>query len=100
MSVSVLVGTNARFHCAGTGILIIWKVDGLVSSNPDITSRGITSDDVSSSSDTVQSTLTVPATIVNNGTIVRCRIFSSSGSTFSNSSTLTVLPGNLMFHAL
>ena len=100
MSVSVLVGTNGQFHCTGTGVIIIWEVDGLYSNNPIITSRGITSDVVSSPSGTVQSTLTVPATIVNKGTIVRCRIFHSSGSTFSNSSTLTVLPGNLMCHAL
>ena len=98
MSVSVLVGTNAQFHCAGTGIIITWEVDGLVSSSLDITSRGITSD-VSSSSGTVQSALTVPATSVNNGTIVQCRLYSLSGSAFSNSSTLTVLPGNFMCHA-
>ena len=93
MSVSVLVGIDGQFHCAGTGIVITWQVDELASSNPVIYSRGITSDDVSSSSGTVQSTLTVPATSVNNGTTVRCRLFSSSGSTFSNNSTLTVLSG-------
>ena len=92
MSVSVLVGTDGQFHCAGTGIIITWEVDGLASIDPNITSRGITTV-VSSSSGTVQSTLTVPATSVNNGTTVRCRLFSLSGSTFSNNSTLTVLPG-------
>ena len=90
---TALIGTNAQFHCAGTGIVIRWKVDGLVSTNPNVTSRGITTDDVSSSSGTVQSTLTVPATIVNNGTTVRCVVLSLSGSAFSNNSTLTVLPG-------
>ena len=93
MSVSVLVGTDGQFHCAGTGIFILWEVDGLISTNPNVSSRGITSDDVSSSSGTVQSTLTVPGTSVNNGTTVRCRLFSSSGSIFSNKSTLTVLSG-------
>ena len=93
VSVSVLIGTNAQFRCAGTGVVITWEVDGLASSNPVISSRGITSDGVSSSSGTVQSNLTVPATSVNNGTTVRCRLFSLSGSTFSNNSTLTVLPG-------
>ena len=96
VSVSVLVGTDAQFHCAGTGVVITWEVDGLTSINPVISSRGITSDVRSSSSGTVQSNLTVPATSVNNGTTVRCRLFSSSGSTFSNYSTLTILPGNFM----
>ena len=92
MSVSVLVGTDGQFHCSGTGIVITWEVDGLVSSDPNVTSRGITTV-VSSFSGTVQSTLTVPATSVNNGTTVRCRLFSSSGSIFSNNSTLTVISG-------
>ena len=95
VSVSVLIGTDAQFHCAGTGVVITWEVDGLASTDPNITSRGITSDDVSSSG-TVQSTLTVPATSVNNRTSVRCRLFSWSGSVFSNNSILTVLPGNFM----
>ena len=93
MSVSVVIGTDGRFHCAGTGVVITWEVDGLASTNPVISSRGITSDHVSSSSGTVQSNLTVPATSVNNGTTVRCIVFSSSGSTFSNNYTLTVLSG-------
>ena len=66
MSVTALVGTDSQFHCAGTGVVITWEVDGLASSNPVISSRGITSNLVSSSSGTVQSTLTVPATSENN----------------------------------
>ena len=97
---SVLIGTDAQFHCAGTGYFINWNVDGLHSDDPNIRSQGITSVDGSSpSAGTVQSNLTVPATSVNNGTTVQCRLFSSSGATFSNNSTLTVLPGNFMCHA-
>ena len=96
VSVSVLIGTNAQFHCAGTGVVITWEVDGLASTNPVISGRGITSNDISSSSGTVRSNLTVPATSVNNGTTVRCGLFSSSGAIFSNNSILTVLSGNIM----
>ena len=92
MSVTALVGTNAQFHCAGTGFTISWEVDGLTSSNPVIIGRGITAV-LLSGSGTVQSTLTVPATSVNNGTTVRCIVLTLSGSTFSNNSTLTVLSG-------
>ena len=42
------------------------------------------------SSGTVQSTLTVPATLVNNGTTVQCVIY--PGEVTSNNATLTVLP--------
>ena len=94
VSVTALIGTNAQFHCAGTGNHLVWEVDGLQADHPDILARGI-KDVTPSSSGTVQSTLTVPATSVNNGTTVRCAISVSLFSTpaISNYSTLTVLPG-------
>ena len=94
MSVTALVGTNAQFHCAGTGNHLVWEVDGLVPDHPDILARGITSVTLPSSG-TVQSNLTVPATSVNNGTTVRCSVSAGFGGTsvISNYSTLTVLPG-------
>ena len=60
-----------------------------------LVSRGITKVTLPSSSGTVQSTLTVPATSVHNGTTVRCAIGVSLFSTpvTCNYSTLTVLPG-------
>ena len=94
VSVTVLVGTNAQFHCAGTGNYLVWLVDGLAPDHPVILARGITTVTLPSSG-TVQSNLTVPATSVNNGTTVRCAISVSLFSTpvASNYSTLTVLPG-------
>ena len=94
VSVKALVGTNAQFHCAGTGNYLVWLVDKLTPSHPDILSRGITAVTLPSSG-TVQSNLTVPATSENNGTTVRCAIGVSQFSltAFSNYSTLTVLPG-------
>ena len=96
VSVKVLVGTNAQFHCAGTGNLLVWEVDGLQADHFNILARGITSD-TTTSSGTVQSNLTVPATSVNNGTTVRCAIDVSQFSltAISNYSTLIVLPGEL-----
>ena len=91
MSVSALVGENALFHCNGSGITIIWRVDGLQANDAFIIQRGISSVLIPSSG-TVQSTLTVPATPVNNGTTVQCIVFSLSGSVTSNNATLTVLP--------
>ena len=94
MSVTALVGTNAKFHCAGTGIYLVWEVDGLQADHSSILSRGITSE-TNTSSGTVQSTLTVPATSENNGITVRCGISVSLFSTpaISASATLTILPG-------
>ena len=94
MSVTALVGTNAQFHCAGTGNYLAWEVDGLQADHSNILARGI-SDVTLPSSGTVQSNLTVPATSVNNGTTVRCGIGVSQFSltAISNYSTLTVFPG-------
>ena len=96
VSVTALIGTNAQFHCAGTGNYLAWEVDGLQADHSKISAHGITSN-TTTDSGIVQSTLTVPATPVNNGTIVRCAIRLSliSPPVVSNYSTLTVLPGKL-----
>ena len=93
VSVSVLVGENALFYCTGSGATVLWIVDGLYAIEISIIERGITRNTVSSSSGTVQSTLTVPATSVNNGTTVQCVLY--PGEVTSNNATLTVLPGEL-----
>ena len=94
VSVTALIGTNAQFNCAGTGNYLVWEVDGLQDGHVNISARGITSD-TATSSGTVQSTLTVPATSENNGTTLRCGVAVSAFNTPvpSNYSILTVLPG-------
>ena len=69
VSVTALVGTNAQFHCAGTGNYLVWVVDGLQANHPDILAHGITTVTLPSSAGTVQSILTVPATSENNGAV-------------------------------
>ena len=93
---TALIGTNAQFHCVGTGHYVVWEVDGLPLHYLSILDRGITAVTLSSSG-TLLSNLTVPAISMNNGTTVRCAIFVSLLSTpaFSNYSTLTVLPGEI-----
>ena len=98
MSVSALAGENALFHCTGSGIAVQWVADGVyvTDTDPVIVDRGITASS-SVSSGTAQSTLTVPATLVNNGTTVQCIVLSLLGSVTSNNATLTVLPGELLY---
>ena len=95
MSLTTLGGTNALFHCNGSGTVLAWEVDGLPLNHQNIVDREITEHTVSPSSGTVQSTLTVPATSENDGTTVRCFIGPSlfSLTLIGISSTLTVLPG-------
>ena len=77
------VGENALFHCTGSGLAIQWIADGIYVTNTDpaIVDRGITAYIVSSSG-TVQSTLTVPATLENNDTTVQCVLY--PGQVISN----------------
>ena len=98
MSVSALVGENALFHCNGSGIAVQWVADGVyvTDTDPVIVDRGITASS-SLSSGTIQSTVTVPATLENNGTTVQCIVLSLLGSVTSNNATLTVLPGELLY---
>ena len=95
MSVSALVGENALFHCNGSGVVIQWIADGVyvTKTDPVIVDRGISLISAVTSSGTIQSTLTVPATSVNNGTTVQCVLY--PGEVTSNNATLTVLPGEL-----
>ena len=99
VSVTALVGTNAQFHCAGTGNYlapVVWEVDGLVFDHPNILARGITTVELPSFSGTVQSNLTVPATPENDGTTVQCLVTSLfSAPAISTNATLTILTGEL-----
>ena len=96
VSLTVLPGVNSQFHCGGTGVILTWEVDGLSHNFAVIKQRGISAATVTTSG-TIQSNLTVPATSENNGTTVRCAI----GETFisipvlSNYSSLTVLSGEV-----
>ena len=86
-SVTALVGTAAQFHCAVTGEILIWRVDGLAHYFSSIVNRGIHAHFALSISG-VQSNLTVPAKLENNGTSIQCEM----ASVVSDTVTLTVLP--------
>ena len=91
-SVTALVGANAEFYCAGTGSDLYWLVDGEYHYYSSVMMRGIVAN-VETSMSGVQSNLTVPATLENNGTLIQCVISSASSDTV----TITVLPGNNVY---
>ena len=73
MSVSALIRESTQFHCAAIGAdIIAWKVDDLFATDIRITDRAIFHTTPVTASGTIQSSLTVPATIENNGTTVKC----------------------------
>ena len=88
---TALVGTNAQFHCAGTGNHLVWVVDGLQADHPDIIAHGVT---LPSSSGTYSPT-SLYMYQQHRRTMVRCAISVLVFSTpvVSNYSTLIVLPG-------
>ena len=91
VSVSALIGEKAVFFCNGSGVIIQWTVDGVYATHTNITGRGITIHTETMYWHTVQSTLTVPATLENNSTTVQCVIY--PGEVTSDKATLTVLRG-------
>ena len=94
VSVSALIGENTQFHCAAIGAdIIVWKADDLFATDIRITDRAIFHTTTVTASGTIQSSLTVPATIENNGTTVQCILY--PGEVTSSNATLTVLPGEL-----
>ena len=93
VSVIALVGENAVFPCAGNGATIVWIVDSKFATDSEITSRGIRPSIPVIASGTIQSNLTVPAMIENNGTTVQCVLY--PGEVTSNTAILTVLSGEL-----
>ena len=90
---SARIGENAVFYCNGSGAIIQWIVDGVYATHSNITVRGIAIYTETLSGNTLQSTLTVPATLENNGTTVQCVLF--PGQVTSDKATLTILPGEL-----
>ena len=91
---TALIGTAAQFHCAATGYILTWLVDGLLHDNPTIIARGVSVVTRPGVSGSIQSNLTVPATLENNGTSVQCAITSlTSVPALSDPATLRVLPG-------
>ena len=94
-SATALIGENTQFHCAAIGadIIAAWKVDDLFATDIRITDRAIFHTTPVTASGTIQSSLTVPATIENNGTTVQCVLY--PGEVTSSNATLTVLPGEL-----
>ena len=94
MSVSALIGENAVFYCSGSGVRIQWIVDGVYATRFKITAQGIANPHIETFfGNTIQSTLTVSATLENNGTTVQCVLF--PGEVTSDNATLTVLPGKI-----
>ena len=82
VSLSEFVAASARWkHSSSFSVRMLtllftieWVVDGLYQHTLTIIQRGISVSSASSSG-TVQSTLTVPATSVNNGTTVYCVVY-------------------------
>lgn len=94
-SVTVVVGGEATFQCAGIGDYVIWNVNGKIYQEADQTEFFVTRETVSGIQ---HCNLTIPTTSAeNNGTTVQCIMttFLPSSSVSSDNATLIVLPGKL-----
>ena len=78
--VNAILNTTAVFHCTGTGRLINWVVNGDEKDTPEALAREI---DVTSPRDlehgTINSTLTIPATMDNDNITIACSAVGGNG---------------------
>ena len=80
-------------YCNGSGVIVKWIVDGVYATHSNITAQGIAIHIETFFGNTIQSSLTLSATLENNGTTVQCVLF--PGEVTSDNATLTVLPGKI-----
>lgn len=86
-----ITGETVIFHCVSNGILLRWSVDGKHQNDDDIKARMICETQLCTDmSGVVCSNLTVPATLENNGTTLRCCINNGSTYTCGKNVTFTV----------
>ena len=97
LSYTAPLGSAGTFHCAVTGSnysIISWYVDRKHVDNPSVRSRGILSSPVTSINSTwIQSSLTVSATLENDGISINC-----IAPTFVNGNFMRGISENATFH--
>ena len=95
LSYTAPLGSAGTFHCAVTGSnSIYWYVDRIPSVNPSARSRGIFASPVTSINTTwIQSNLTVPATLENDGISINCIALA-----FVNGDFMSGISENATFH--
>ena len=65
--------TNTIFNCTVRGAdALVWRVDGIPAEDERIRKRGISMDDVNTINNTLQGSITIPNTMVNNYSSVIC----------------------------
>ena len=93
LTVSLDRATPAVFQCGGQGTLLLWYInDDLVvsSKKPIYQDRGFTFAHEVHDNGTIVNTLTIPATMENNNTQLRCHATGNPGPATSETLTLTV----------
>ena len=71
--VNATLNTTAVFHCNATGLLFEWFIDGHAGNTPQAIARGVEVTD-NTEDGTINSTLTVPATMDNDNITMSCAV--------------------------
>ena len=92
----VPLDSAATFHCVVIGnelnTVLQWLIDGLLDSSTPIVGRGINAiTDVDLVTGTVNSTLMIPATLMNNMTSITCRVIALDVLSVDESPEVTLL---------
>ena len=78
-AVNATLNTTAVFHCNVTGRSFIWFIDGHRQDTPEALARGITVFSLRDPDGTINSTLTIPATMDNDNITLYCEVGGDNG---------------------
>ena len=93
MIVPIDSNSPASFHCGGQGTLLLWYInDDLVVSHRQTSfeEKGFIFEKEVHSNGTIVNTLTIPATVENNNTRLRCHATGNPGPATSETYNLTI----------
>ena len=96
------LNSTATFNCVGSGYTLYWRIDGLRDNDPTIKERGIHAVNPDPD-DTFNSTLTVPAIIENNKTVIQCVVAvvnGSSGQKIESPTVTFLIQGTCVYYKI
>ena len=93
MTISLQSSSPAVFQCGGQGTLLLWYINGDIvvsSTRPTYEARGFRFTHQVLDNNTIVNTLTIPARVENNNTLVSCHATGIPGPATSESVSLTI----------
>ena len=93
LTISIQSSSPAVFQCGGQGTLLLWYINGDIvvsSTRPTYEAKGFRFTHQVHSNNTIVNTLTIPARVENNNTLLSCHATGTPGPDTSENARLTI----------